>query len=146
MPRRIPTVLFVSALVLCSLALSESRIESPSPEAYVAFATAYLLQWVAFIAEMWSMAIRNRPNRIRAYIILLCGNSFLPAWEGLGAFLVPVHGLLLVLWGVFSWISFAPVLYFALKSDRDLPLDVRLTPFGFSLLGAFVHWAWALSA
>ena len=145
MPRRIPTVLFVSALVLCSLALSESRIESPSPEAYVAFATAYLLQWVAFIAEMWSMAIRNRPNRIRAYIILLCGNSFLPAWEGLQAFLVPVHGLLLVLWIVFSWISFVPVLYFAVKSDRDLPLDVRLTPFGFSLLGAFVHWAWALS-
>src|SRR5688572_19255299 len=145
MPRRIPTVLFVSALVLCSLALSESRIESPSPEAYVAFATAYLLQWVAFIAEMWSMAIRNRPNRIRAYIILLCGNSFLPAWEGARAIQVPFHGVLAVLWGVFSWISFAPVLYFALKSDRDLPLDVRLTPFGFSLLGAFVHWAWALS-
>jgi hypothetical protein len=75
----------------------------------------------------------------------LCGNSFLPAWEGLQAFLVPVHGLLLVLWIVFSWISFVPVLYFAVKSDRDLPLDVRLTPFGFSLLGAFVHWAWALS-
>jgi hypothetical protein len=145
MPRHISTVLFMFALVLCSLALSESRIDSPSPKAYVALGTAYLLQWVALVAEMWSMAIGKRPNRIRAYIMLLFGNSFLPAWEGARAIQVPFHGLLPVLWGVFSWISFAPVLYFAVKSDRDLPLNVRLTPFGFSLLGALVHWVWALS-
>ena len=145
MLRRISTILFVFAFVLCSLALSEGRIDSPSSNAYFAFGTAYLLQWLALVAEVWSLTIRDRPNRIRAYIILLCGNSFLPAWEGARAMQLPFHGLVPVLWGVFSWISFVPVLYFAVKSDRDLPLDVRLTPFGFSLLGAFVHWVWALS-
>jgi hypothetical protein len=106
--------------------------------------TAYFLQWICVIAEIYLLGLQNRTDRIWAYVILSIGNSYLPlsgSWMA-GVPLVWAVGLT---WAILSLASFVPVFIFSMRSDRDLPLSVRLTPFGFSLLGSYTHFLAAMS-
>lgn len=140
----IPSFLFSFAFALWVLAhLSGVRVNLPL------LWGAYWIMWLTFLVEIRYFQLKSRKNRIRAYVILLVANSFVATWQIAGMLGSPpdllILRVLVLLWLLTSWISFIAVFFLTTRSDTDLPIDVRLTPFAFSLVGALTSWLWTLS-
>ena len=107
--------------------------------------SAYALQWVAGLAELWWLNLWMRPKRSIAYCLLFVASSFLLVAETAKSLQVSFYSVLVVLWAVGPVLYFIPIFFMTMWSDLDLSFDVRITPFIFSVLGAIAHLFWAAS-